>query len=162
MNNKKITQTAILAALAIVFGYVESLIPLPVPIYGAKVGVSNIVILFSIYKLGALYAFGIMLIKTFCQSLLFSGFGAFLYSFLGGLFSTVVMCLAKRCRKFSMVGVSVIGGVFHNLGQLLAASVMISTLNTLYYLPILAVCGVISGVVIGAVTNIIVRRLNYL
>lgn len=162
MRNKKITRTAILAPLAIVFGYIESLIPLPVPIYGAKVGISNIVILFSIYALGAPYAFGIMLIKTLCQSLLFSGLTAFFYSFLGGLFSTAVMCFAKRYMKLGMVGVSVLGGVFHNIGQLTAAGIMISTLNTFYYLPVLAVCGVISGVVIGVVTAIIIKRLNYL
>ncbi len=160
MKNNRITKTAMLAALAIVFGYIESLIPLPIPVYGAKVGISNVVILSALYMLGAPYAFGIMLIKTICQSLIFSGLGSFLYSFLGGALSTAVMCLAKKSRGFGIVGVSVLGGVCHNLGQLIAAGLLMSTLNTLYYLPILAVCGVVAGVVIGIVSEIIIKRLG--
>lgn len=160
MNNKKITKTAIFAALAIVFGYIESLIPLPVPIYGAKVGVSNTVILASLYMLGTPYAFGIMVMKTICQSLLFSGVTSFLYSFLGGLFSVAGMWLLKKTNRFGTVGISVLGGCLHNVGQLVAAGILISNLNTLYYLPILLVCGVISGVVIGIITDIVLKKLS--
>lgn len=165
MNNKKIATTAALAALAMIFGYIESLIPLPVPIYGAKIGISNIVILAAIYMLGTPWAIGIMIIKTLCQSLLFSGLTSFIYSFLGGVFSVAVMSLAKRSGKLGVMGTSVLGGVFHNIGQLVAAGIMISTLNTMYYLPILLVCGVISGAVCGAVTAVALKNLekfNYL
>lgn len=165
MNNKKIATTAALAALAMIFGYIESLIPLPVPIYGAKIGISNIVILAAIYMLGTPWAIGIMIIKTLCQSLLFSGLTSFIYSFLGGVFSVAVMSLAKRSGKLGVVGTSVLGGVFHNIGQLVAAGIMISTLNTMYYLPILLVCGVISGAVCGVVTAVALKNLekfNYL
>ena len=77
INNKKIAQTAILASLAIIFGYVEGLFPLPIPVYGVKVGISNSVILSAIYMLNGGIAFGIMFIKTICSALLFQGFSAF-------------------------------------------------------------------------------------
>ena len=84
MNNKKTAQTALLSALAIIFGYVESLLPLPIPVYGVKIGISNAVILSALYILNVPCAFLIILIKTICSSLLFTGFSAFLYYAAGG------------------------------------------------------------------------------
>ena len=158
--NKKIAQTAILAALAIIFGYVEGLFPLPVPVYGVKVGISNSVILSAIYMLSGGAAFGIMFIKTICSALLFQGFSAFLYSVSGGIFSTLFMCILKKCKGFRIIGVSVVGGVMHNAGQLICAWLVLKTVNVMYYLPILIICGIIAGAIIGIVTNIILKRIG--
>lgn len=160
MNNKKIAKIAIFSALAIVFGYIESLFPLPIPVYGAKVGISNIVILTSLYILTTPISFGIMLIKTFVSSLLFSGFSAFLYSVSGGFLSVITMSILKKTKKFSVVGISIAGGVTHNIGQLIVAAIFLKNINIFYYLPILIIIGIIAGWVIGFISDIIIKRLS--
>lgn len=160
MKNKEIAKTAILAALAIIFGYIESLFPLPIPVYGVKVGISNGVILAALYMLAPAAAWGIMFIKTICSALLFSGFSAFLYSVSGGILSVIIMQILKKSGKFSVVGVSIAGGAAHNIGQLICASVVLNTINIFYYLPILIICGILSGAVIGIITELIIKRLK--
>ncbi len=160
MNNKKIAKIAIFSTLAIVFGYIESLFPLPIPVYGAKVGISNIVILTSLYILTTPISFGIMLIKTFSSSLLFSGFSAFLYSVSGGFLSVITMSILKKTKKFSVVGISIAGGVTHNIGQLIVAAIFLKNINIFYYLPILIIIGIIAGAVIGIISDIITKRLQ--
>ena len=154
MNNKKIAQTAMLAALAIVFGYVENLFPLPIPVYGAKVGISNAVILGILYMVNIPAAWITMIIKTVCSALLFQGFSAFLYSFAGGVMSVLTMTILKKTEKFSVVGVSIAGGIMHNTGQLICAGLVLKTINIFYYFPILLVFGSVAGVIIGIITRI--------
>ena len=160
MNNKKIAKIAIFSALATIFGYIESLFPLPIPVYGAKVGISNIVILTSLYLLTTPISFGIMLIKTFVSSLLFSGLSAFLYSVSGGFLSVITMSILKKTKKFSVIGISIAGGVTHNIGQLIVAAVFLKNINIFYYLPILIIIGIIAGSVIGIISDIIIKRLQ--
>ena len=160
MNNKKTALCAVLAALSIVFGYVESLFPLPVPVYGVKVGISNSVILAAMYMVGGPVPWIVMIIKTLCQALLFSGFSPFLYSVSGGILSVLGMTALKKTGKFGVPGVSVVGGVLHNIGQLLCAGVILKTINIFYYLPVLIISGVVSGFVIGVATDIILKRLK--
>ena len=160
MNNKKIAKIAIFSALATIFGYIESLFPLPIPVYGAKVGISNIVILTSLYLLTTPISFGIMLIKTFVSSLLFSGLSAFLYSVSGGFLSVITMSILKKTKKFSVIGISIAGGVTHNIGQLIVAAVFLKNINIFYYLPILIIIGIIAGAVIGIISDIIIKRLQ--
>lgn len=160
MNSKKITQIAIVSALAIIFGYIENMFPLPLPIYGAKVGISNAAVLSALYVLGIPSALGVILIKTACSSLLFGNLSVFVYSFCGGVLSLLVMAVLKKSRLFGIVGVSAAGGVFHNIGQLVCAIFMLGSINLIYYLPILIICGVIAGVIIGFVVKIILKRLK--
>lgn len=155
MSSKKITNIAILSALSIVFGYIESLFP-AAPIPGIKLGLSNIVILFAIYRMDKVSACYIMLIKVLVTSLLFSGLNVFIYSLFGGVFSLFAMSVSKKV--FSVIGVSMIGGVFHNIGQLLVAGVIMQTTAVLVYLPALLISGIIVGFVIGNVTSIILKR----
>lgn len=157
MSAKKISYIAILSALAIVFGYIESLFP-AAPIPGIKLGLSNIVILFAIYRLDKSSAFFIMLIKVLVTSLLFSGLNVFLYSFAGGLLSLATMIAFKKL--FSEIGVSMIGGVAHNLGQLLVAGLLMQTSAVFVYLPALLISGVIVGFITGNVCCIILKRNN--
>ena len=158
MNNKTISKIAVFSAIAIIFGYIESLFPLPLPVYGAKVGISNIVILTSLYILTTPVSWGIMLIKTFVSSLLFSSFSAFLYSVSGGIFSILTMSILKKTKKFSIVGISIAGGVSHNIGQLIVAAIFLKNINIFYYLPFLIIIGTISGGVIGIISQIIIKR----
>jgi len=158
MSAKKLSFISMLSALAIVFGYIESLFP-AAPIPGIKLGLSNIVILFTIYKLNKSSAFFIMLIKVLVTSLLFSGLNVFIYSFFGGLLSLVAMVCFKK--HFSTIGVSMVGGVFHNIGQLLMAAFMMQTTAVFVYLPALLISGVIVGFITGNVCNIILKRNDF-
>ena len=159
MKNKTLAKTALLAALSIIFGYIEHLLPLPIPVYGAKIGISNIVILTSLYLFPGALSWGILLIKVFVSSLLFSGFSAFLYSLFGGVLSLIIMQLLKRNGKFGMIGISVAGAVSHNIGQLICARLILSSLNVWVYLPMLIFIGIISGIIIGVLAELTLKRL---
>lgn len=154
MSARKISYISMLSAISIVFGYIESLFP-AAPIPGIKLGLSNIVILFTIYRLDSSSAFFIMLIKVLVTSLLFSGLNVFWYSFAGGLLSLVAMISFKRL--FSISGVSMIGGVCHNMGQLLVAALMMQTTAVFVYTPYLLISGIIVGFITGNVCQIILK-----
>lgn len=157
MKTKSITYISILACLSIIFGYIESLFPAS-PIPGIKLGISNIVILFAIYKTDFHSAFLIMLIKVLVTSLLFSGLNVLIYSLLGGIFSVLIMYFSRNL--FSKTGVSMAGGVFHNIGQLIAAAFMMQTSAVFVYTPYLLISGVIVGFVTGNVCNIVIKRID--
>ena len=111
----------------------------------------NIVLLFALYRLGYANAFFIMLIKVAVSSLLFSGFSVFFYSLSGGILSLLVMSAFKN-RYFSLVGISILGGIFHNIGQL-AVAVLALGPATLYYFPVLLISGAVTGFVTGIVCH---------
>lgn len=159
MKNHKITLCAIFGALAIVFGYIETLFSVPVAIPGVKWGLGNIVILIALYSLGKRYAFLIMLIKVLASSLLFASPSVLIYSLFGGVLSFLIMLFLKRF-DFNMVIVSIGGGIAHNTGQLLCASVMMKTLSVFSYLPVLVVSGAVSAVVTGILSKIILKRIS--
>ncbi len=161
MKTKKITYIALLSAIALIFGYIESLFPVFIAVPGIKLGLSNIVILFALYRLDKPSAFFIMLIKVSVSSLLFSGLNVFFYSLCGGILSLFAM-IAFKYINLSTVGISMTGGIFHNIGQLLAASLMLKTLSVFYYLPVLLISGLIVGFITGAVCKLILRNLNSL
>ena len=115
LRTKRLALSAILAAMAIIFSYIEALIPLPVPIPGIKLGLANLVIVIAIYRLGFKYAFIINCVRILITGLLFTGLFGAIYSFAGGVLSIVVMYLLYRTGLFSMVGVSMAGGVFHKV-----------------------------------------------
>ena len=158
MKTKRITVMAMCIALAMILSYVESQIPSP-GIPGVKLGLANIVVVFSLYRLGWKEAAGISLLRVLLVSLLFGHVASLLYSSSGAVLSLAGMILLKRMDKLSCVSVSVLGGVLHNAGQILMAWVLMGE-NVVYYLPVLIVSGVIAGVAIGAVAALIVKRLD--
>lgn len=160
MSAKKISYTALLCALALIFGYIESLLPLSVAVPGIKLGISNLVLLFVLYHDKRL-AWGIMLIKVIVFSLLFSGMSAFFYSLAGGICSLSAMTLLLKTGKFSTISVSIAGGVFHNLGQLLAAVLILGSVRVSYLLPFLLSAGAVAGTVLGIVCRIILTRIPW-
>ena len=155
----KITYCALMAALALIFSYIEVLIPFNFGIPGIKLGIANLVVIVTLYNLGARYAFLINMIRVFVAGLLFTGLFGCLYSLAGALLSFLVMILIKRTGIFSITGVSICGGVFHNLGQILVAAFLISSLKIFAYFPVLIISGVISGTVIGILSYLILQRL---
>ena len=148
-----------MAALALIFSYIEVLIPFNFGIPGIKLGIANLVVIVTLYNLGARYAFLINMIRVFVAGLLFTGLFGCLYSLAGALLSFLVMILIKRTGIFSITGVSICGGVFHNLGQILVAAFLISSLKIFAYFPVLIISGVISGTVIGILSYLILQRL---
>ena len=158
-DTKKLTMTALLAALALIFSYIEVLIPFSPAIPGIKLGIANLVVIVALYHMGLKYAITINVVRIFIAGLLFSGVFGIIYSLAGAILSMTVMVLLKKTGLFSVAGVSMAGGVAHNLGQILAAAVLVSNLSIFIYFPVLIFSGLISGALIGIVAYIILKRL---
>lgn len=149
----------LLTALGLIIGYIEFLIPIPLGIPGVKPGFSNIVIVWALYSLGPWEALMINGMRIFLSGFLFGNFSMILYSLAGAAVSFLCMCLAKKSGLFSMTGVSMIGGVMHNMGQLLVAMAVLETVSLVYYGPVLLTAGVITGLLIGIVTGEVKKRI---
>ena len=145
-------------ALAMILSYVESLIPSP-GIPGVKLGLDNLVVIFALYRLGWKEAVGISLLRVFLVSLLFGHVASLAYSASGAALSLVGMILLIRTDKLSCVSVSVIGGVLHNIGQILMAWALMGA-NVVWYLPVLILSGTVAGVAIGIVSALLVKRIK--
>ena len=158
-KTRRLALSAMLAALALIFSYVEAMIPIPVPVPGIKLGIANLVIVMAIYKLGFRYAFTINCVRIVIAGLLFSGVFGMFYSFAGGILSIAVMYLLYRTGWFSMIGVSMAGGVAHNLGQLITACLIVSNIRLMSYFSILLFSGLFSGIAVGFLAALIYRRL---
>jgi heptaprenyl diphosphate synthase len=159
---RKIVLIALLVAQAIVLSAIERLIPLPTAIPGAKLGLANIVTLTAIYLFPFKESFSVVLLKTIMTAFVLGSFSTFLYSFSGAMLSFAVMFsmffLLKD--KISIIGISVVGGITHNLGQLLMAAFIIKNLDILLYLPFLMVSGVATGIIVGLTTKILLKYLK--
>ena len=149
----------LLTALGLIIGYIEFLRPIPLGIPGVKPGFANIVIVWALYSLGPWEALMINGMRIFLSGFLFGNFSMILYSLAGAAVSFLCMCLAKKSGLFSMTGVSMIGGVMHNMGQLLVAMAVLETVSLVYYGPVLLAAGVITGLLIGIVTGEVKKRL---
>ena len=160
MGTKKTAQVGMLVAAAFVLGYVESLFPIYFGIPGIKLGLSNIVVLLCLYEGTAKEAFGIALVRIVLTGLTFGNFSTMAYSLAGGIFSFLVMFLLKKSNVFSVYGVSIAGGVSHNIGQIAVAVLVLQTGLLMYYLPFLLVAGCVAGACIGFVGGILVKRLH--
>ena len=162
MNNaKKITYCAMLAAGGMILSWVEHLIPFDFGIPGIKLGLANVATLIALYLYGTRYALAVSLVRIVLSCLLFSGVVPMAYGIAGGMLSLCGMALLKKSDRFSLTGVSVSGGVLHNIGQILVAWAVFGTRQIFLYLPILTVTGTLTGVLIGAVAQIAVKRLNF-
>ena len=153
----KIAITAMLIALAMVFSYIESLVPYPIP--GAKMGLTNVVVLVVMYRFSIKDAVFINLIRILLVGITFGNTFSLMYSLAGGLLSLAIMIILKQSKKFSIVIVSIAGGIMHNLGQLMVAMFVLKTKAILSYLPILWVTGILAGICIGILGNIVVKRI---
>ncbi len=156
----RLTLYGMMIALAFVFSYLEHLIPLNIGIPGVKLGLGNIVVLLSLYTLGTGGAFLIAVLRILLTGFTFGGLFSMLYSLAGGLLSFAVMALLIHFRTFHITGVSICGGVCHNIGQLLVAMLVLETGSVWYYLPVLLVSGTLTGVAIGAAGGLMVSRLQ--
>ena len=158
-NTKKITIAALMAALALIFSYVEVLIPFNIGFPGIKLGIANIVIIIVLYYLGPKYAITVNVVRVLIAGLLFNGLFGALYSLAGAVVSFIVMIALKKTNIFSVVGVSMAGGVAHNLGQILIAAVLVANLKIFLYFPVLIISGVITGAIIGILAGLMLKKL---
>ncbi len=158
-QSKKIAFLGLCAGVALVLAYVEALLP---PLYaavpGIKLGLPNIAIIFILYRFGLREAAAVSFIRIVAVSLLFGNPMTFAYSVVGAFLSLLVMTVLRKLDLFSIVGVSVAGAVFHNVGQILTAMVLLGTAELGYYLIVLAVTGTISGVLVGLCGAMAVKR----
>ncbi len=160
MKTKRLVTLSSLIAIAMILSYIESLIPVFIPIPGVKLGLSNIASVFTLYTLGAPCAICVSLIRVTLSSLLFGSISSFLYSMSGAILSLVAMCLLHRLTSLSPIGVSTVGGVLHNIGQVAMAALIMDSGAILLYLPVLFVSGTVAGVVIGIAGGILAKRLE--
>lgn len=156
---KKLALAAILASLAMIFSYVEFLIPFSIGIPGIKLGIANLVIVIALYSLNFKYAFTVNMVRIFLNGFMFTGVFAMLYALSGGILSILTMGLLKKTDKFSMTGVSMAGGVAHNLGQLIVASIMVEDMKMFLYFPVLLFSGMITGILIGMGSEILMKNI---
>jgi len=146
---KKVALYGMFVALAFIFSYIEVLIPFSIGIPGVKLGLANIVVLTALYSMGTKESFIISCIRIVLVGFTFGGMFSLLYSLAGGLLSWFVMSLCKKVNLFSIVGVSIAGGIAHNIGQIVVASLILENVSLGYYLPVLLIAGTITGVLIG-------------
>lgn len=154
---------AMTIAVAMILSYIESQIPpLLTAVPGIKMGLANIAVVFALYKLGWKEAGLISLLRVFLVSVMFSPLGVMglFYSLAGAVLSLLVMIGLKATGLFSSVAVSVAGGVFHNVGQIGMACILLKTKEIVYYLPVLALSGIVAGVLIGLVAAVLVKRIK--
>ena len=156
---EKVALYGILIALAFIFSYVEALIPLPVPVPGMKLGLANLVNVVGLYTVGAAGTIAVGLIRIVMVGFTFSNPGSVLYALSGGVLSLAAMALAKKMDWFDKTGVSILGGVCHNIGQLSMAAWITGTASVFSYLPVLLVAGVITGAVIGLLGGLVTERI---
>ena len=157
MKSSKVARYGLLIALALVLSYAESLLPSPgVP--GVKLGLPNLVVVFALYRLGTWDAWCLSIVRVLLASALFGSGVSLAYSVAGAVLSLAVMGLLKKTGKFSSVGVSVAGGVAHNVGQILVAMALLETARLAWYLPVLWISGTVAGVLIGIASGELVKR----
>ena len=159
-KSKKIAVLGVLTGVTLVLSYLEAILP---PIYaavpGIKVGLPNIVIILILYKFSAREAAVISFLRVVLVALLFGNTMTFAYSLVGAVLSLLVMALMKKADFFSPVGVSILGGVFHNIGQILVAIVLLNSTLIGYYMIILTITGTLAGVFVGLTGSILLKRL---
>lgn len=160
MKVKNVAILGLCVALAIIMSYIESLFPLNFAVPGIKMGLANIVIIFLLYRMGFGAACVVSLIRVFLVSLLFGNVMMMAYSIAGAVLSLGLMFLLKKSGKFSVVGVSIAGGVAHNAGQIIMAIILLGAKQIAYYLPVLAVTGTVTGVLIGIAASIVIKRVK--
>lgn len=146
---KKVAFLGMFSTLALILGWLESLLPVVPFAPGVKIGLANLVSLLVLYRFGWKEAACVNMLRIGLSSVLFGNITLLLYSLAGAILSLITMCLLKKTDKFSVVGISVAGAVMHNLGQIIVAAFLMENGVILYYLPILAVSGVIAGVLVG-------------
>ena len=156
---RRVAISALFASLALIFSYIEAILPVAPGIPGIKLGIANLVVIIAMYRLDLRYALVINLIRIFLAGFMFNGLYGAIYSLCGCLVSYAVMCIMYKSGLFSVIGVSMGGGVAHNIGQLCIAAFLVSSYQIFYYLPVLIISGTLSGILIGWLSWILLEHI---
>lgn len=159
MKRSRIAYFGVFTALALIFSYVETLIPISFGIPGVKLGLANLIVVIALFKLKLKETYLLAVTRVLLSGFLFGNYFSIIYSLAGALLSLTVMVLLKRAEGFSVVGISIAGGVFHNIGQLFVAMAVVEMFAVAYYVPVLLVAGLITGLMIGILAQEMLRRL---
>ncbi len=159
-KTKKLTTLSLLIASAMILSYVESMIPAFVAVPGVKVGLANIATLFALYALDIPSAASVSIVRVFLSALLFGNAATLIYSLSGAVLSLLFMISVKKLGIFSEGGVSVIGAVSHNAGQIIAAAFMMKNGGIAAYFVPLIISGTIAGIVVGAASALLLKRIS--
>ncbi len=158
-HTKDITRLSLFIAIALTIFVLENQIP--IPIAGVKLGLANIVTLYLIHQYSVKEALFVLIVRIFLGSIFAGQMISFAYSLVGGLLSLGVMWLANRLQKGDNIWfTSVLGGIFHNIGQIIVAIILLGSINVIYYLSILGVCGIITGLFNGLIVQIFIKSIN--
>lgn len=152
----------VFTALALILSYVETLIPISFGVPGIKLGLANLVIVVVLYTYGGREALLLSVTRILLSGFLFGSLSMIFYSLAGGVLSLAVMVFLRRLGGFSVQGISMAGGVFHNIGQLLLAMVVVETYQVGYYVPVLLISGLVTGMVIGVISSEVLKRTTFL
>ena len=155
----KVAYFGVFTALALIFSYVETLIPIQFGIPGVKLGLANLIIVIALYRMKLSEAYLLSIVRVLLAGFIFGNYFSIIYSLAGGLLSLTVMALLRKKGGFSVIGVSIAGGVFHNIGQLIVASVIVETFSVMYYVPVLLIAGLVTGLLIGIASDGMFKRL---
>lgn len=159
MPTKQLTQLGMFLCVCLMLGYLESLLPMPLPIPGMKLGLPNFGTVLLLYLKGPKESALVNLTRILLSGFLFGNLSMILYSLSGAFCSFVIMLLLKKNKNFSVIGVSIGGGILHNLGQLVVAMIVVETYSIAYYFIVLMGSGMITGFIIGILVKIMMPYL---
>lgn len=157
---RKVALYGILIALAMVMSFIESLIPIPIPVPGVKLGLANLVTITGLYLVGIPGTICVTILRVVLVGFSFGNPYSMIYGLSGSLLSLLVMSIAKKYHWFSQVGISILGGIFHNIGQITFAALIVQTAGVYVYLPALLAAGCAAGTIIGILGGILTERLT--
>lgn len=157
---KKTAFLGVFLALAMICSYIEMLIPFNFGIPGVKLGLTNIVVVLMLYTIGTREAIMVSVLRILLMGILFGNVMSIVYSLAGGILSFLVMAILKKTGQLGCISVSMAGGISHNIGQILAAAVVVNSFSILYYLPVLLIAGVVTGLLIGILAQELIVRLK--
>ena len=159
MSTKRLATDAMFLTLALVVSYIEVLIPIPVGIPGIKLGLANGVIMVLLFFTTWIRTLEISVIRVVLAGFLFGNPMTIAYSLAGGILSLIVMGILKKIKGFSSVGISVGGGVAHNIGQLSIAVILMENTKIYYYAPVLLLSVTFAGVMIGVLSGVLGKKM---
>lgn len=160
MTTKKTAQLGVYIALAMILSYVESLIPFSFGVPGIKLGLTNVVTVIMMYTYGIPGALGVAVLRAVLSGFMFGNAFSIIYSVAGCVLSFIFMYILKKTNHFAIISVSAAGGIMHNVGQLIVAANVVKTYSVIYYAPVLIIAGVFTGIIIGIVSDEIVKRIG--
>ncbi|KMZ54898.1 Gx transporter family protein [Dorea sp. D27] len=158
MKNR-VAYFGVFTALALIFSYVETLIPFHIGIPGVKLGLANLIIVIALYKMSLKETYLLSVVRVVLSGFIFGNYFSIIYSLAGGLLSLTAMALLRKKGGFSILGISIAGGVCHNIGQLVTAMIVVETFSVIYYVPVLLIAGLVTGLLIGIAADGMLKRL---